>query len=121
MQIYKRLLKYLKPYWPRLVIAGICMLGLAGMTAILAYLVKPALDGIFIEKNDRMLLMIPLFVAAVYIFKGVCDFGQYYLMSFVGQSVIRDLRNQMFVKLEEMSVEFFCPSFNWGIVVSDEQ
>jgi len=107
LQIYRRLLKYLRPYWSRLVIAGICMLGLAGMTGTLAYLVKPALDGIFIEKNDRMLLLIPLFVAAVYVFKGICDFGQYYLMSFVGQSVIRDLRNQMFVKLEEMSVGFF--------------
>jgi subfamily B ATP-binding cassette protein MsbA len=83
------------------------MVGVAVLTASLAYLVKPAMDEIFLEKNSRMLVWIPLAVATVYILKGICDFGQYYLMSFIGQSVIRDLREQMFAKLEEMSVGFF--------------
>jgi len=77
------------------------------LTASLAYLVKPALDEIFFQKNSQMLIYIPLLVALVYLVKGLCDFGQYYLMSYIGQSVIRDLRAQMFEKLEEMSVGFF--------------
>ncbi|HMK34184.1 MAG TPA: ABC transporter ATP-binding protein [Desulfomonilaceae bacterium] len=107
MRVYKRLLTYLRPYLWRLGLAGICMVGMAILTAALAYLVKPAMDGIFLEKNAGMLVWIPLGVAGVYILKGFCDFGQYYLMSFIGQSVIRDLREQMFAKLEEMSVGFF--------------
>ncbi|MGD9818488.1 MAG: ABC transporter transmembrane domain-containing protein, partial [Desulfomonilaceae bacterium] len=107
MQVYRRLLKYLKPYLTRLILAGICMMGVAILTASLAYLVKPALDDIFFEKNHHMLFMIPLVVACVYVFKGFCDFGQYYLMSFIGQSVIRDLRDEMFQKLSDMSVGFF--------------
>jgi len=107
MYVYKRLLTYLRPYIPRLVIAGLCMVGVACLTASLAFLVKPALDGIFLEKNRTMLLLIPLSVALVYIFKGVFDFGQYYLMAYIGQSVIKDIREQMFFKLEEMSVAFF--------------
>ena len=107
MQVYKRLLKYLKPYLAKLVLAGFCMMGVAVLTASLAYLVKPALDDIFFEKNQQMLFMIPLVVASVYIFKGLCDFGQYYLMSLIGQSVIRDLRDEMFGKLSRMSVGFF--------------
>lgn len=107
MQVYRRLLKYLKPYLTRLALAGICMMGVAILTASLAYLVKPALDDIFFEKNHQMLFMIPLVVACVYVFKGFCDFGQYYLMSFIGQSVIRDLRDEMFKKLSDMSVGFF--------------
>jgi subfamily B ATP-binding cassette protein MsbA len=83
------------------------MMGVAILTASLAYLVKPALDDIFFEKNHQMLFMIPVIVASVYIFKGFCDFGQYYLMSFIGQSVIRDLRDEMFKKLSNMSVGFF--------------
>jgi subfamily B ATP-binding cassette protein MsbA len=83
------------------------MLGVAVLTASLAYLVKPALDDIFFEKNMRMLMLIPIVVASVYIIKGFCDFGQYYLMAFIGQSVIRDLRQEMFCKLENMSVGFF--------------
>ncbi|MGO9566488.1 MAG: lipid A export permease/ATP-binding protein MsbA [Desulfomonilaceae bacterium] len=107
MHVYKRMLKYLKPYGGKLVLAGICMVGVAGLTAYLASLVKPALDDIFVEKNSAMLVWIPAMVGLVYMLKGVCDFGQYYLMSYIGQSIIRDLREQMFVRLEEMSVGFF--------------
>ncbi len=107
MAVYKRLLKYLTPYVAKLCLASLCMLGVAVLTASLAYLVKPALDDIFFEKNMRMLMLIPIVVASVYIIKGFCDFGQYYLMAFIGQSVIRDLRQEMFCKLENMSVGFF--------------
>ncbi len=107
MDVYQRLLTYLKPYLTRLVLAGICMVGVALLTASLAYLVKPALDEIFLKRDSSMLFLIPVVVALVYVFKGVCDFGQYYLMAYVGQSVIRDLRNQMFDKLQSMSVGFF--------------
>ncbi|MCX5860857.1 MAG: lipid A export permease/ATP-binding protein MsbA [Desulfomonile sp.] len=107
MHIYKRLLTYLNLYVQRLILAGFCMVGVAVLTASLAYLVKPALDEIFFQKDGRMLYLIPLVVVLVYLLKGVCDFGQYYLMSYIGQSVIRDLRTQMFCKLQEMSVGFF--------------
>jgi subfamily B ATP-binding cassette protein MsbA len=107
MHVYKRLLKYLKPYISRLIVAGFCMIGVACLTASLAFLVKPALDGIFLERNRTMLFLIPLSVALVYILKGFCDFGQYYLMAYVGQSVIKDIREQMFSRLEDMSVAFF--------------
>ncbi len=107
MNVYRRLLTYLRPYRCRLLLAGACMVGVACLTASLAYLVKPALDDIFFKQDSRMLLIIPMVVAVVYILKGVCDFGQYYLMSHVGQSVIRDLREAMYVKLEQMSVGYF--------------
>lgn len=107
MHVYRRLLRYLTPYKGRLGLASACMVGVAVLTASLAYLVKPALDEIFFHKNSRMLFIIPLVVASVYLLKGLCDFGQYYLMSYIGQSVIRDLRAQMFDKLENMSVGYF--------------
>jgi subfamily B ATP-binding cassette protein MsbA len=107
VKIYRRLLRYLRPYRGRLILAAFCMVGVAGLTASLAYLVKPALDDIFLNKDQRMLYIIPLVVATVYILKGIFDYGQYYLMSYVGQSVIRDLRESMYLKLEEMSVGFF--------------
>lgn len=107
MYVYRRLLTYLKPYVSRLIVAGFCMVGVACLTASLAFLVKPALDGIFLERNRTMLFLIPLSVALVYILKGFCDFGQYYLMAYIGQSVIKDIREQMFSKLEDMSVAFF--------------
>ncbi|MEW6110993.1 MAG: ABC transporter ATP-binding protein [Thermodesulfobacteriota bacterium] len=105
--VYRRLLLYLRPYINRLLLAGVCMVGVAGLTAFLAYLVKPALDEIFFEKNLRMLYIIPGLVALVYVLKGAFDFAQYYLMAFVGQSVIRDLRDELYEHLEQMSLAFF--------------
>ncbi|AFM25775.1 ABC transporter ATP-binding protein [Desulfomonile tiedjei] len=107
MHVYRRLLRYLSPYLLKLIVAGVCMIGVALATASLAYLVEPALDDIFLKKDLAMLIFIPLIVAVVYVVKGVCDFAQYYLMAYVGQSVIRDLREEMFTKLEQMSVGFF--------------
>ncbi len=83
------------------------MIGVAIATASLAFLVKPALDDIFFRKDSWMLIAIPIAVAVVYVVKGICDFGQYFLMAYVGQSVIKDLREEMFSKLENMSVGFF--------------
>lgn len=83
------------------------MIGVALATASLAFLVKPALDDIFFRKDSWMLVCIPVAVAVVYVLKGLCDFSQYFLMAYVGQSVIRDLREEMFSKIENMSVSFF--------------
>ncbi|MFH0822957.1 MAG: ABC transporter transmembrane domain-containing protein, partial [Pseudomonadota bacterium] len=107
MKVYRRLLAYLTPYRFRLTLAGISMLGTALLTAALAYLVKPALDEIFFRKDPDMLVLIPLVVAIVYTVKGACDFCQYYLMAYVGQSIIRDLREALYVKIENMSLGFF--------------
>ena len=83
------------------------MVGFAAFTGAVAYLIKPAVDGMFVEKNLQKLFFIPIAVALVYLGRGFCDYGTYYLMNFVGQSVIRALRERMFMKLEEMSVGFF--------------
>ncbi len=107
MQVYRRLLGYLRPYIGKLCLAALCMVGVACLTASVPWYIKPTIDDIFMDRNSRMLIYLPLGMAAVFLLKGICDFGQYYLMSFVGQSVIRDLRELMFAKLEEMSVGFF--------------
>jgi ATP-binding cassette, subfamily B, bacterial MsbA len=83
------------------------MIGIAASSGLLAYLVKNVVDGMFVQKNIRILYWLPPVIALVFIFKGISDFVQYYLMSFIGQSVIRDLRDEMFAKLEDMSVGFF--------------
>lgn len=107
METYKRLLKFLAPYKWKLVLAGLCMIGVAVTTASVAVIVKDIMDGVFIAKDKTLLYTIPVIVMAIYLLKGVCDYGQYYLMAFVGQSVIRDLRDQMYKKLQSMSVAYF--------------
>jgi subfamily B ATP-binding cassette protein MsbA len=87
MELYRRLLQYVKPYRIKLVLAMICMVFVALTTAVSAWLVQPAMDKIFIEKDMRMLFLIPFLIVGLYLIKGIFYYGQAYLMSFVGQRI----------------------------------
>ena len=106
MKHYLRLLKYLDPYRFRLGAAFICALLVAGLSAAYAWLVRPVLDGLFISKDESLLLVLPLAILAVAVFKGVFNYGQNYLMNYVGNQVIGDIREQLFSKLVQLPVRF---------------
>jgi len=104
--LYKRLLQFLKPYRGRLVIAMGCMVILAACTAGLAWVLQPALDHALSGNHDYIYL-IPIAVVVIYLIKGVAYFGQGYLMGYIGQRVIYDLRNLIYQRLTEQSLAFF--------------
>lgn len=105
--IIKRLLELIKPYWIRLLAAMFCMLVVAGTTSLMAFMVKPALDDIFIEKKLTTLTLLPAFVILLYIVKGVFAYGQSYLMSFVGEKIVANLRERLYAHLQRLSLSFF--------------
>ncbi len=107
MALYLRLLKYLKPYWLKLTFAMIFMACVAGTQGLTAYLVKPFLDKIFFEKNASMLYIIPFGVILLYFSKGIFTYLQAYLMGYVGQRVITDIRNVLFDRLQRQPLSFF--------------
>jgi len=107
MALYLRLLAYLKPYWPKLVFAMIFMALVASTNGLTAYIVKPVLDNIFFEKNATMLSIIPFGVVILYLLKGVFDYFQAYLMGFVGQKVITDIRDEIFNALQKQPLAYF--------------
>ncbi len=83
------------------------MLVVGATTSALAFLVKPALDEIFLKKNSDMLMWIPVAVIVIYLTKGVCNYTQTILMSFIGQRVIADLRNNLYRRMQMQSLSFF--------------
>jgi len=105
--MYQRILKYVKPYWIRIVIASLCALGVSGTTAAAAWLVQPALDKIFIQKNVQLLVMIPLIILIIYFIKGICNYYQSYLMRYVGNRVIMDMRNDLYSHIVVMPMKFY--------------
>jgi len=107
MKIFKRLLKLARPHLTKFVLAMLCMLTVGALTSSLAFLVKPALDEIFIKKNGLMLRWIPLAVIALYLLKGICNYVQTILMSFIGQRIIADLRNTLYWQIQKQSLAFF--------------
>jgi subfamily B ATP-binding cassette protein MsbA len=101
------LIKLIKESWLTLFLAAICLLVVAGTTAVSAYLIKPALDDVFISKDARMLRLIPAAVIIVYFLRGLGIYGQEYLMSHVGQNIIRRLRNRLYDHIQDMPLSFF--------------
>ena len=107
MDVFKRLLKLARPHAAKFALAMICMLVVGASTSSLAFLVKPALDDIFLKRDAQALVWIPLLVIVIYLLKGLCSFGQTVLMNFIGLRIIADLRNQLYRKIQEQSLAFF--------------
>jgi ATP-binding cassette, subfamily B, bacterial MsbA len=107
MALYLRLLSFLKPYYGKLILAMIFMSMVAATNGLTAFIVKPVLDKIFFEKNATMLYLIPLGVLVLYVLKGVFEYLQAYLMGFVGQKVITDIRNLIFACLQRQPLSYF--------------
>jgi subfamily B ATP-binding cassette protein MsbA len=107
MALYLRLLGFLKPYWGKLVLAMVFMAMVACTNGLTAYIVKPVLDKIFFEKNASMLYLIPFGVVLLYLTKGLFTYLQAYLMGFVGQKVVTDIRNLVFDRLQRQPLSFF--------------
>ncbi len=107
MVIFNRLLRLVKPHIPKFIFAALCMLAVGATTAVLAALVKPVLDDIFIKKDASMLKLIPLAIIIIYAIKGACSYGQTVIMNFIGQRIITDLRNDLYDHIQRQSLSFF--------------
>jgi len=105
--VYRRMLAYVRPYKMRLLFAMLFMIIVSSFRGAIAFLVKPALDDIFINKDTTRLAIIPVLVLGVYLFKGVFEFAQSYLMNGVGQRVIRDIRNALYRHMQSLSLSFY--------------
>ncbi|MDH4235814.1 MAG: lipid A export permease/ATP-binding protein MsbA [Nitrospira sp.] len=103
---FKRLLRYVRPYRTRFVAAFACSGLVALLSAVYAWMVKPVLDGIFIEKNEELLLILPLALLGVAVLKAVLSYGVGYLMAYVTNRVIADIRQELFQHLIRMPVGF---------------
>ncbi|MGH7168008.1 MAG: ABC transporter transmembrane domain-containing protein, partial [Nitrospiraceae bacterium] len=106
IKIYFRLLRYLWPYRVRLTAAFVCSALVAGLTGAYAYLIQPVLDGIFINKDRTLLVALPVAILVIAALKGLFSYGQNYLMNYVGNQVIADVRQSLFVHLMRLPVGF---------------
>ena len=105
--LYRRLLSYLRPHAPALIVGTVLAIVVAAMEGSIAWLVKPAMDDVFIRRDVTMLKLIPLLFLGAYIAKGLARYGQSYLMAAVGERVIARLRRDLYAHLQQMSLSFF--------------
>ncbi|MBI1921512.1 MAG: lipid A export permease/ATP-binding protein MsbA [Geobacter sp.] len=107
MQTFKRLIRYSKPYWLRIVISMTASFGVGGTDAALAWLIEPLMRKIFTEKNLFIFKLLPLAILAIYIFRGICRYLQDYFIRTAGQLAIQDIRNEIYSSNMRLSLRFF--------------
>ncbi|MCD5411982.1 ABC transporter transmembrane domain-containing protein [Thermodesulfovibrionales bacterium] len=105
--MFKRMILLVKPYWSRLALVAILSLIVSGMTGALAWLVKPALDEVFLGKDTTLLIILPIAVLGLFVARGCLAFFQAYLMLSVGAKVVRDIRNALYGHLLFLPINEF--------------
>ncbi|MCI5968656.1 ABC transporter ATP-binding protein [Helicobacter sp.] len=106
-RFFERLLPYIKDYklYFFYAIVGTLLVSLA--TAASAYLVKPVLDDIFLAKDANMLQILPFLVVLAYFSKGLGIYIQSYYMNYIGQDIVKRLKNILLDKMLTFEMGFF--------------
>lgn len=107
-ETYGRLLTYLRPYvWPRFTVAVVCMLVFSATNGLLPFLIRDVFDDIFTHKDWDKLTWLPAAVVGLFAIRGLAIFGYTYLVEWVGQRVVEDLRNELNAAVQRLPVSFF--------------
>ena len=114
--LYKRLLKRTKVYKGVFILAVIGMILHALADTSFAALIKPLLDGSFVNQDEDVISLIPALIILIFIFRGIGSFMSNYGMAFVGRSIIRDIRKDMFDKIILKSSESYDESITGRLV-----
>ena len=107
MILYKRILSYIKPYLHILSIALLCTMLAAAGNLYLPWIFRDMIDKVLNAKDYYMLNVISASIVVIFLLRGIFLYGQNYLMSYVGQHVIIDIRSEVFRKLQRLSMSFY--------------
>ncbi|HEX5363873.1 MAG TPA: lipid A export permease/ATP-binding protein MsbA, partial [Gallionella sp.] len=106
-QLYLRLLGYVKPYWRVFAAAILGMAVSAATEPLLPALLKPLLDGTFVNKDDAVIRWAPVLLLIIFFVRGIASFVGTYAIHWVGNRLVMDLRNKMFNKLLALPTRFY--------------
>jgi subfamily B ATP-binding cassette protein MsbA len=104
--LYRRLLRYVRPYWWAFAAAIIGMVIVAAGDTVMAYMVMPIIQN-FQNPDPAMTLKLPLAIVAVFLLRGLGSYASEYGMAWTGHRVVFDLRRQMVERLLSLPASYF--------------
>lgn len=107
LALFKRVLKYVKPYRGTFTLTGLLTLTLGGLSPVRPILIQYTINHYVLVPNSEMLLKMTLLMIGILFIEGIFQFIQTYLANFVGQNVIMDLRNDVFKKITAFKLKYF--------------
>jgi subfamily B ATP-binding cassette protein MsbA len=107
LQLCKRLFEYIRPYFPRVILAMFFSVVVGAISTSPIPLVQKTFDDIFVEKNYLMLMIIPLALVALYFVKGVLFYAQNVILNRVTWSLVVTVRQELFEHLHRLPLGYF--------------
>ena len=104
---YKRLLSYLWPYKKLLILSVVFMLFVALSNLVVPWIIKDVIDQVLEQKDLRMLYLVIVAILVTFFIRALTTFGHRYLMGYIGQAVIMDIRNVLYHHLQVLSISYY--------------
>ena len=107
LPVFRRLLRFVRPYASRLAIASFCLLAVSVAGLVFPWIVRSLVDSVFVHHDEHALNVIALALFGVFILQAGFNFTQNYLLSWIGERVVADLRRQLFDHVQSLSMDFY--------------
>jgi subfamily B ATP-binding cassette protein MsbA len=104
--VFRRLLGFVRPHLGRMILATFCLLMVSLMSLVFPWIVRSLVDSVFVHHDERMLNLIALGLFGIFFLQAVFNFAQTYLIGWVGERVVADLRRALFSHLQVLSLAF---------------
>ena len=115
--LYLRLLQYVRPYW-RQFGAGILFMVLLALTEpAIPYLLKPLLDGTFVERDPRYLFWSPIALILLFLVRGTCGLASQVAFAWVSGRLVLDLRRLMFERVLTLPTSYY-DAHSTGMIIT---
>jgi len=104
---YAKIYPYVRPYLFRAVLAILITIPLGAMDAVIAWVLKPYMDVVMIEKSARATSLLPLLIIIFSFVQSMLNYAATYLNTWVGQKITMDLKKTLFKKMMRCDATFF--------------
>jgi subfamily B ATP-binding cassette protein MsbA len=115
--LYLRLLRYVAPYWRMFALSLLAMVLVAATEPVFPALMKPLLDGSFVNKDPTTIRLIPFALVGLFLVRGLFGFVSDYALNWVSSRVVLDLRGEMFRRLVGLPTRFYDDASS-GVLIS---
>jgi subfamily B ATP-binding cassette protein MsbA len=105
--LYLRLLSHVRPYWRVFALGILGMVMVAATEPALPALMKPLIEGTFIEKDPVLIRWMPVLIVLLFALRGAAAYVAAYSLGWVGYRLVTDLRNAMFAKLLALPARYY--------------
>ena len=107
MKDYKRLLLFILPYWKVVALAIVCIVVSGGANLYVPWIIRDMVDKVLMNKDMMLLNVIAGGIVVVFLVRGLFFYGQSYLVSYIAQRVIIDIREKLYVKFQSLQLAYY--------------